>query len=69
MNEIPKLIAEYEAEHDHMKIISTMGPVATGKLCATLLDMPGVRDAMEAVVLGDMADDDRVEPVAEETAK
>ena len=61
MNENPKLIAEYEAEHDHMKIFSTMGPVATGKLCATLLDMPGVRDAME--------DDDRVEPVAEETAK
>ena len=69
MNKNPKLIAEYEADHDHMKIISTMGPVATGKLCATLLDMPGVRDAMEAVVLDDMADDDRVEPVAEEEAK
>ena len=69
MNENPKLIAEYEAERDHMMIISTMSPVATGKLCATLLDMPGVRDAMEAVVLDDMADDDRVEPVEEEEAK
>ena len=46
MNKNPKLIAEYEVDHDHMKIFSTMGHVATGKLCATLLDMPGVRDAM-----------------------
>ena len=69
MNEKPKLIAEYEAEHDHMKIISTMGHVATGKLCATLLDMPGVRDAMEAIVLDDMADYGRVEPVSEEESK
>ena len=65
----PKLIAEYEAEHDHMKIVSTMGHLATGKLCAMLLDMPGVRDAMEAVVLDDMADDDRVEAVDAEEGK